>query len=129
MNNADYENIIYTQQQLQSFIPPFGSHIRDLVEYESTILPKNYQRNIPRIVQDLVTRIKNHPVRKGLFRVNGSAGLVNGIIRQLNDGQQVLLSDVYVDELASLLKTYFRNLPEPIFPYHVFSSVVVAGSM
>jgi Rho GTPase-activating protein 1 len=77
---------------------------------------------IPRVVKDCVEYIREKGMEtEGLFRRSPSSALLSQVKDAYNRGQSVSLAsfnDVHM--AAVLLKKFFRDLPEPIFPERLY---------
>ena len=61
---------------------------------------------------------------EGIFRVPGEKHEIDDMKKQWNKGLATPESMVGVENVAALLKLYFRELPEPLFPFSAFDSLV-----
>lgn len=59
----------------------------------------------------------HHLMTEGIFRVPGSAEEVNSFKAKYNLGEDPKFSESHVHSVASMLKLYFRELPEPLCTY------------
>lgn len=68
----------------------------------------------------------------GLFRIAGSAKRCRQLRLELDSGQEIILSDeqseVYPHDVATLLKEYFRDLPDPLFTKELYPAFVSVAS-
>uniref|UniRef100_A0A3Q2Z4C3 Rho-GAP domain-containing protein n=1 Tax=Hippocampus comes TaxID=109280 RepID=A0A3Q2Z4C3_HIPCM len=80
---------------------------------------------VPLVLRDMVEFLEkngNH-----LFRVGGSVAKIHQLRRRLDHGEKVNLELEQVPTVASLLKLFFQQLPDPIVPdrilvpFHVYS--------
>ncbi|KAI4467645.1 rho gtpase activating protein 11a [Holotrichia oblita] len=83
---------------------------------QTVTLPSGQQLIIPKLVHELCSFILTKVHTEGLFRKGGSKSRQNEI-RLLLDAGCYLGQDHHEIDVASVLKTFFRELPEPLFPY------------
>ncbi|KAG8929451.1 hypothetical protein FRC02_005574 [Tulasnella sp. 418] len=89
-------------------------------------------------VTALVTRCVEHLTQwgleeEGLFRISGRASHINKLKSEFDAGADYLLKEVYPGDLdphavASVLKTYLRDLPEPILTRNLTTSFDITMS-
>ncbi|XP_030059026.1 rho GTPase-activating protein 22 isoform X1 [Microcaecilia unicolor] len=93
----------------------FGQRLEDTVLYER----KYGQRLAPLLVEQCVDFIREHGLaEEGLFRMPGQANLVKDLQDAFDCGEKPLFdSSTDVHTVASLLKLYLRELPEPVIPF------------
>eukprot|EP01130_Rhizamoeba_saxonica_P008084 TRINITY_DN3268_c0_g1_i1.p1 TRINITY_DN3268_c0_g1~~TRINITY_DN3268_c0_g1_i1.p1 ORF type:complete len:749 (-),score=176.43 TRINITY_DN3268_c0_g1_i1:23-2269(-) len=86
---------------------------------------------LPYIIHHCIEVIDNTALKEvGIFRLSGSAVTINEYKRQFDEGIDVDLSDeIDSHAVAGLLKLYFRELPEPIMTYQLYSSFLHAQSL
>ncbi|GJQ76282.1 hypothetical protein Trydic_g2012 [Trypoxylus dichotomus] len=85
---------------------------------QTVTLPSGQQLVVPKLVHELCSFILTKVHTEGLFRKGGSKNRQNEI-RLLLDAGCYLGNDHHEIDVASVLKTFFRELPEPLFP-HVY---------
>ncbi|NXA41274.1 RHG24 protein, partial [Eudromia elegans] len=93
----------------------FGQKLEDTVRYE-----KRYgNRLAPMLVEQCVDFIRQRGLKEeGLFRLPGQANLVKELQDAFDHGEKPSFdSNTDVHTVASLLKLYLRELPEPVIPY------------
>ncbi|XP_075717157.1 rho GTPase-activating protein 24 isoform X4 [Rhinoderma darwinii] len=93
----------------------FGQKLEDTVRYE-----KRYgARLAPMLVEQCVDFIRQRGLKEeGLFRLPGQANLVKELQDAFDCGEKPSFdSNTDVHTVASLLKLYLRELPEPVIPY------------
>ncbi|XP_066549785.1 rho GTPase-activating protein 22 isoform X1 [Amia ocellicauda] len=93
----------------------FGQRLEDTVQYEK----KFGQRLAPLLVEQCVDFIREQGLdEEGLFRMPGQANLVKELQDAFDCGDKPLFdSNTDVHTVASLLKLYLRELPEPVIPF------------
>ncbi|XP_073897931.1 rho GTPase-activating protein 24 isoform X2 [Castor canadensis] len=93
----------------------FGQKLEDTVRYE-----KRYgNRLAPMLVEQCADFIRQRGLKEeGLFRLPGQANLVKELQDAFDCGEKPSFdSNTDVHTVASLLKLYLRELPEPVIPY------------
>ncbi|XP_038625196.1 rho GTPase-activating protein 24 isoform X1 [Tachyglossus aculeatus] len=93
----------------------FGQKLEDTVRYEKRYGP----RLAPMLVEQCVDFIRQRGLEEeGLFRLPGQANLVKELQDAFDCGEKPAFdSNTDVHTVASLLKLYLRELPEPVVPY------------
>ncbi|XP_027716445.1 rho GTPase-activating protein 22 isoform X5 [Vombatus ursinus] len=93
----------------------FGQRLEDTVQYER----KYGHRLAPLLVEQCVDFIRERGLtEEGLFRMPGQANLVKDLQDSFDCGEKPLFdSTTDVHTVASLLKLYLRELPEPVIPF------------
>ncbi|GCB70598.1 hypothetical protein scyTo_0010815 [Scyliorhinus torazame] len=93
----------------------FGQRLEDTVRYE-----RRYGTHMaPTLVEQCADFIRQRGLKEeGLFRLPGQANLVKELQEAFDCGEKPLFdSNTDVHTVASLLKLYLRELPEPVIPY------------
>ncbi|XP_006630310.2 rho GTPase-activating protein 22 isoform X1 [Lepisosteus oculatus] len=93
----------------------FGQRLEDTVQYEK----KFGTRLAPLLVEQCVDFIRERGLdEEGLFRMPGQANLVKELQDAFDCGDKPLFDcNTDVHTVASLLKLYLRELPEPVIPF------------
>ncbi|XP_036912562.1 rho GTPase-activating protein 22 isoform X1 [Sturnira hondurensis] len=93
----------------------FGQRLEDTVHHEQKYGP----RLAPMLVEQCVDFIRERGLtEEGLFRMPGQANLVRDLQDSFDCGEKPLFdSTTDVHTVASLLKLYLRELPEPLVPF------------
>ncbi|XP_053927603.1 rho GTPase-activating protein 22 isoform X1 [Cuculus canorus] len=105
----------------------FGQRLEDTVQYE-----KRYgQRLAPLLVEQCVDFIRERGLtEEGLFRMPGQANLVKDLQDSFDCGEKPLFdSNTDVHTVASLLKLYLRELPEPVIPFAKYEDFLSCGQL
>ncbi|KAK2496314.1 hypothetical protein MC885_021434 [Smutsia gigantea] len=101
---------------LEPFPPGiFGQRLEDTVHHEQKYGP----RLAPLLVEQCVDFIRERGLtEEGLFRMPGQANLVRDLQDSFDCGEKPSFdSSTDVHTVASLLKLYLRELPEPVIPF------------
>ncbi|KFP60344.1 Rho GTPase-activating protein 24, partial [Cariama cristata] len=105
----------------------FGQKLEDTVRYE-----KRYgNRLAPMLVEQCVDFIRQRGLKEeGLFRLPGQANLVKELQDAFDCGEKPSFdSNTDVHTVASLLKLYLRELPEPVIPYAKYEDFLSCAKM
>ncbi|NWZ11315.1 RHG24 protein, partial [Agelaius phoeniceus] len=105
----------------------FGQKLEDTVRYE-----KRYgNRLAPMLVEQCVDFIRQRGLKEeGLFRLPGQANLVKELQDAFDCGEKPSFdSNTDVHTVASLLKLYLRELPEPVVPYAKYEDFLSCAKM
>ncbi|KFW61394.1 Rho GTPase-activating protein 24, partial [Pygoscelis adeliae] len=105
----------------------FGQKLEDTVRYE-----KRYgNRLAPMLVEQCVDFIRQWGLKEeGLFRLPGQANLVKELQDAFDCGEKPSFdSNTDVHTVASLLKLYLRELPEPVIPYAKYEDFLSCAKM
>jgi hypothetical protein len=87
--------------------------------------------NVPHFVRQCCDYILQPQivVTEGLFRVSGSAAAIAALKDQFDQAQDVVLignNDVDPHTVTTLFKTFFRELPVPLFPFDYYDLMVAS---
>nr|XP_033495890.1 rho GTPase-activating protein 24-like [Epinephelus lanceolatus] len=107
------------------FTGVFGQRLEETVLYE-----RRYGvRLVPLVVEQCVTFIRQRGLHEvGLFRQPGRASLVKELQEAFDAGERPSFdSSTDVHTVASLLKLYLRQLPEPLVPYSRYQDFLLCG--
>ncbi|XP_071609686.1 rho GTPase-activating protein 24 isoform X2 [Heliangelus exortis] len=105
----------------------FGQKLEDTVRYE-----KRYGNHLaPVLVEQCVDFIRQWGLKEeGLFRLPGQANLVKELQDAFDCGEKPCFdSNTDVHTVASLLKLYLRELPEPVIPYTKYEDFLSCAKM
>ncbi|XP_039565369.1 rho GTPase-activating protein 22 isoform X4 [Passer montanus] len=105
----------------------FGQRLEDTVQHER----KYGQRLAPLLVEQCVDFIRERGLtEEGLFRMPGQANLVKDLQDSFDCGEKPLFdSNTDVHTVASLLKLYLRELPEPVIPFAKYEDFLSCGQL
>ncbi|XP_041053901.1 rho GTPase-activating protein 1 [Carcharodon carcharias] len=86
---------------------------------------------IPLVMEQTAAYIKKHGLNKeGIFRRSANMYLVKEVLEKYNNGVPVdfeTYNDVHL--AAVMLKTFLRELPEPLLTYSLYNQVVLFGKV
>ncbi|ESO99728.1 hypothetical protein LOTGIDRAFT_141691, partial [Lottia gigantea] len=98
----------------------FGGSLEEYIEATG--------QEIPLIIKSCIRVINLYGLHhQGIFRVSGSIVEINGFKATFENGEDPLLDMVDASDINSVggvLKLYFRELREPLFPLHLFDELV-----
>jgi len=82
----------------------------------------NPQPCVPSVVNTCIKYLELHGLNTvGIFRVSSSKKRVRQLREDFDSGADVILTDeVSVHDVATILKEFFRDLPEPLLPREVY---------
>ncbi|KAM7391494.1 hypothetical protein PAMP_022179 [Pampus punctatissimus] len=105
----------------------FGKSLMDTVTYEQRFGP----HMVPILVQKCVEYIKEHGLNEeGIFRLPGQDNAVKHFRDAFDAGERPSFpSDTDVHTVASLLKLYLRELPEPVVPWTQYQDFLDCTSL
>ncbi|XP_050948692.1 rho GTPase-activating protein 24 isoform X4 [Labeo rohita] len=107
------------------FTGVFGQRLEETVLYE-----RRYGDHMaPLVVEQCVDFIREHGLTEvGLFRQPGQATLVKELQEAFDAGEKPSFDNsTDVHTVASLLKLYLRELPEPLVPFSRYEEFLVCG--
>ncbi|XP_077361996.1 rho GTPase-activating protein 24-like isoform X2 [Festucalex cinctus] len=107
------------------FTGVFGQRLEETVLYE-----RRYGvRSVPLVVEQCVAFIRERGLNEvGLFRQPGRATLVKELQEAFDAGERPSFdSNTDVHTVASLLKLYLRQLPEPLVPFNHYEHFLLSG--
>ncbi|XP_078250650.1 rho GTPase-activating protein 24 isoform X6 [Pogona vitticeps] len=105
----------------------FGQKLEDTIRYE-----KRYGNHLaPMLVEQCVDFIRLRGLKEeGLFRLPGQANLVKELQDAFDCGEKPLFDrNTDVHTVASLLKLFLRELPEPVIPYSKYEDFLACAKL
>ncbi|XP_063598763.1 ralA-binding protein 1-like isoform X2 [Penaeus indicus] len=97
----------YEEEELPVFGVPLSMAVERCQSHDGIQLPV--------IVRECIDYIEEHGLHcEGIYRLSGVKSKVQHLRRQYNSGDPVKLADQEPHVVASLLKQYLRELPEPV---------------
>ncbi|XP_046803398.1 uncharacterized protein LOC111684892 isoform X1 [Lucilia cuprina] len=119
-NRASQSTSLYLEDGLKPKPPIFGAPLHQL----------ELQQNVPRFVVDTVDYIerKDRIIQDGLYRACGNKFSIDELKLKLTksyiyDSKLIVADDIHT--VTSLLKQFFRDLPEPIIPQDIYNRITV----
>uniref|UniRef100_A0A4W4E3B0 Rho GTPase-activating protein 24 n=1 Tax=Electrophorus electricus TaxID=8005 RepID=A0A4W4E3B0_ELEEL len=105
----------------------FGQRLEDTVQHEKKFGP----RLAPLLVEQCVDFIREQGLgEEGLFRMPGQANLVRELQDAFDCGDKPQFdSNTDVHTVASLLKLYLRELPEPVIPFGKYEDFLTCAKL
>ncbi|KAM8859683.1 rho GTPase-activating protein 22 isoform 2-T2 [Spinachia spinachia] len=106
----------------------FGQHLEETMLCEAQCGP---QLLVPVLVEQCVCFIREHGLQEeGLFRAPGQTNHVRELQDAFDRGEKpVFDSTTDVHTVASLLKLYIRELPEPIIPFSKYTQFLLCAQL
>ncbi|KAM8794661.1 rho GTPase-activating protein 25 [Eudromia elegans] len=103
----------------------FGQRLVETMAYEQ----KFGQHQVPIVVQKCAEFIREHGMsEEGIFRLPGQDNLVKQLRDAFDAGERPSFDrDTDVHTVASLLKLYLRELPEPVVPWGQYEDFLLCG--
>ncbi|XP_057674983.1 rho GTPase-activating protein 24 isoform X2 [Corythoichthys intestinalis] len=105
----------------------FGQKLEETVRYE-----RRYGNKMaPMLVEQCADFIRQRGLcEEGLFRLPGQANLVKELQEAFDCGEKPLFDcNTDVHTVASLLKLYLRELPEPVVPFHKYDDFLACTKL
>jgi len=108
----------------------FGVPLVTSLDYAFVYIDPNEKCNnkkLPIIVYECINFLrKNGLSKEGIFRVNGSERRINSCVKIFNEsagyGFGYNFEGMNIFDVASLLKLYLRQLPEPLIPFCLYTT-------
>ena len=103
----------------------FGIDLKEIVARNS-----NQSKWVPNLVKQCLSYISENALeQEGIFRLSACASTVEYYKSQFDAGEKVSFATIKDHNIpAALLKTYFRELPEPLFTHSLYHDFVSAGN-
>lgn len=103
----------------------FGSDLSERVRVEN--------RTVPLIVEECIKEVEARGLDyEGIYRKSGGAAQIRAIQLAFDNGENINLSDEdeYNDicAITSVLKQYFRELPDPLLTYELYDKFIQVSS-
>ncbi|KAK2900605.1 hypothetical protein Q8A67_008720 [Cirrhinus molitorella] len=103
----------------------FGSSLSSLCQRENT--------TVPHFVSMCIEQVEKNALGvDGLYRVSGNLAIIQKLRFAVNHDEKVDLGDSKWEDIhvtTGALKMFFRELPEPLFPYAFFNNFISAIKM
>ncbi|KDQ11994.1 hypothetical protein BOTBODRAFT_176768 [Botryobasidium botryosum FD-172 SS1] len=83
---------------------------------------------VPNVIERFITEIETRGITEvGLYRIPGALSAINALREAFDSGNHVNFDDerfVDIHTLCGAFKLWFRELPEPIFPYQMYDDAI-----
>jgi len=90
---------------------------------------RSNQGGIPNIMFECITQIQMRGIDvKGLFRVPGNHLKIQETQKLLQAGKKVNFYELDILLIASILKLWLRELPDPLIPFNFYDKLIALGS-
>ena len=93
-------------------------------------IKSNHQdENIPPIMNtcmDFLSKPENLEV-EGIFRKSGNAAQIKELMQRINNGESIVFNDGDVHIAAVILKTFLKELDEPVLTYKLYDYIIGIG--
>ncbi|KAM9494803.1 rho GTPase-activating protein 27 isoform 2-T3 [Clarias gariepinus] len=100
----------------------FGCHLDTLCHRENT--------TVPRFVEKCIKSVERRGLNiDGIYRVSGNLAVIQKLRHKADHEEDLDLDDGQWEEIhviTGALKLFFRELPEPLFPYSFFDKFIAA---
>ncbi|KAL7826559.1 hypothetical protein AOLI_G00317680 [Acnodon oligacanthus] len=100
----------------------FGCHLDTLCHRENT--------NVPRFVEKCIKAVERRGLNvDGIYRVSGNLAVIQKLRHKADHEEDLDLDDGQWEEIhviTGALKLFFRELPEPLFPFSFFDKFIAA---
>uniref|UniRef100_A0A3P9JYV2 Rho GTPase activating protein 22 n=1 Tax=Oryzias latipes TaxID=8090 RepID=A0A3P9JYV2_ORYLA len=105
----------------------FGQHLEETMTYEAQC---GTPREVPVLVEQCACFIREHGLKEeGLFRAPGQTNHVRELQDAFDRGEKPVFDSTDVHTVASLLKLYIRELPEPIIPFSKYTQFLSCAQL
>ncbi|KAK3578719.1 hypothetical protein CHS0354_010103 [Potamilus streckersoni] len=101
----------------------FGQSISETMKYERSV----GKRKVPYLVEQCIEFLTIYGLEtEGLFRLPGRTVLIREMKDRFDQGEKVIFDEASIDihTVASLLKQYIRELPEPLIPGNLYQQLM-----
>ena len=61
---------------------------------------------------------------EGIFRRSGKYSVIAGLKQKVNNGEEVEFKDIDTHVVAGLLKSFLRDLEEPLLTYELYDEII-----
>ncbi|KAF4598923.1 rho GTPase-activating protein [Pleurotus pulmonarius] len=82
---------------------------------------------IPKAIQQCLHEVESRGLTEvGIYRIAGASSEINSLKDAFNRGENPINPDTDIHAVCDLIKTWFRLLPEPIFPSSAYYDIIEA---
>lgn len=87
-------------------------------------------RRVPKLVEDLMTLIEMKGLyTEGLYRKSGTTSKINEVKMKLDRGEVVDYDAYSIHVLSAVLKSFFREMPEPLMTFELYDDFLWATTI
>ena len=87
----------------------------------------DHQSDVPEFVKKCIECIDNHKIKTDIYGKTASPSKIQSLKTEIEKGNLTILSKTSdVHTLTGLLTLFFRELPEPVIPWHVITELLHA---
>ncbi|KAJ8251364.1 hypothetical protein GJAV_G00220560 [Gymnothorax javanicus] len=96
---------------------------------EFSHFPRQHPKEVPFLVAHCTTEIESRALTvQGVYRVSGSKPRIQKLCQAFEtQGDQVDLSDLSPHDITSVLKHFFKELPEPLLTFDMYHDFITVG--
>jgi hypothetical protein len=97
----------------------FGLPLKEVMDAKNNSLAFN---GLPLFLEKAIQRIQMNDMQtEGVFRLSGSALVINQLKERIDRGEEIEFNnDLDVHVVAGLIKSFLRDLPEPLLTFQMF---------
>ena len=99
---------------------------QDTAKLRLESLERNEETNTPFFIEDVLEYLSDpSQIQEGIFRLSGTFARIQSLQDRLNSGERLKamsLSSSECHNVASLLKQFLRNLPEPLLTFELYDA-------
>ena len=116
---------LWTSSNAQNTIKPVENR-------SSVIVPRleelktNAESGVPEFIEDVLEYLgQSTQIQEGLFRLSGTFSRIKSLQDRLNSGERLNSMSLQASDchnIASLLKQFLRNLPEPLLTFELYDA-------
>eukprot|EP00063_Salmo_salar_P073328 XP_014048163.1 PREDICTED: GEM-interacting protein-like isoform X2 [Salmo salar] len=94
-----------------------------------SLLPRDRPDEVPYVVQRCTAEIESRALTlQGVYRISGSKPRIQKLCQVFEtQGDQVDLSDLSPHDVTSVLKHFFKELPEPLLTFDLYNDFIGVG--
>jgi len=103
----------------------FGVPLEELMGHTS-----EQGKVVPSIMENIIRVLESNVTVEGIFRLSGSAQLIEKLKDQLDRGKMVEYDQIKdVNAIAGLFKAWLRELPDPLLTFKLYNNWIEAAKM
>ncbi|XP_047427072.1 GEM-interacting protein [Mugil cephalus] len=93
-----------------------------------SLLPRDRPDEVPFVVQRCTSEIESRALSvQGVYRVSGSKPRIQKICQAFEMQKEVDLTDLSPHDITSILKHFFKELPEPLLTFDLYNDFITVG--